>query len=66
MRTKSNAWTTSEQKVIRQVYPQLGSEGVGKQLPHRTPEAIKSMAKRIGVQASRSALAMITWEKRLE
>ena len=44
-------WTTSELKVLREMYWIHGSRGVHTVLPHRSREAIRKRATQLGIKA---------------
>jgi hypothetical protein len=62
---KPNWWTTSEDRILRQLYPTQGAEAAAAALPGRTMRAIYVRARAQGMTAprkSRAGLPRVRWE----
>lgn len=46
---KIGVWTEVEMKILKQNFAELGTEGIAKLLPNRTPRAIDSKARHLGL-----------------
>lgn len=46
---KIGVWTEPEMEVLKQNFAELGAEGIAKLLPNRTPDAINSKARHLGL-----------------
>ena len=50
---RQRSWTSAEARVVREHYERGGSGAVQRELPDRSAQSIRDMAKRLGIKASR-------------